>query len=194
MLDTHARKYISPLIAVVGDALIKLKLSPNNVTMIAFILGLSTGILVYFGYGIIGIIALWISGLLDAVDGYIARKENSSSAFGTLLDITSDRVVELSIVISLAFRFPDTRLSLLLLVCSIVLSMTVFLTVGALSENSGEKSFYYQAGVMERTEGFIFFTMMILLTNYISVIASLFATLVLITAVQRFLEGKRVLD
>lgn len=194
MLDTHARKYISPLISKVGDMLIKLKLSPNNVTMIAFILGISTGILVYFDYELIGIINLWLSGLLDAVDGYIARKENHSTAFGTLFDITSDRIVELSIVIALGLRFTDSRLSLLFLVCSIVLSMTVFLTVGALSEKSSEKSFYYQAGVMERTEGFIFFTLMILFTNYINIIASVFAGLVFFTAVQRFLEGKKVLD
>lgn len=32
--------------------------------------------------------------LLDAVDGYVARKLNQTSAFGALLDIVGDRIVE----------------------------------------------------------------------------------------------------
>ena len=68
------------------------------------------------------------------------------------------------------------------------------LTVGALSEKKGVKSFYYQAGVVERSEGFIFFSLMILIPSYLGIITNIFSILIIITAIQRFLEAKRLLD
>ena len=74
------------------------------------------------------------------------------------------------------------------------MSMTIFLTVGALSEKKGVKSFYYQAGVAERSEGFIFFSLMILFPGYLRIITNIFSILITVTAIQRFLEAKRLLD
>ena len=74
------------------------------------------------------------------------------------------------------------------------MSMTIFLTVGALSEKKGVKSFYYQAGVAERSEGFIFFSLMILFPGYLRIITNIFSILIIVTAIQRFLEAKRLLD
>ena len=70
--------------------------------------------------------------------------------------------------------------------------MTIFLTVGALSQNKGSKSFYYP-GVAERTEGFIFFTIMMLMPNNVGLISNIFAILIVITALQRMIEARRLL-
>ena len=83
---------------------------------------------------IIAVTLLWVSGYLDAVDGAMARRSNSSSSFGTLLDIVSDRIVEVSIVLVLGLKFVDVRYNLIVLTVCILMSMTIFLTVGALSE------------------------------------------------------------
>lgn len=90
---------------------------------------------------IIAVTLLWVSGYLDAVDGAMARRSNSSSSFGTLLDIVSDRIVEVSIVLVLGLKFVDVRYNLIVLTVCILMSMTIFLTVGALSEKKGVKSF-----------------------------------------------------
>ena len=151
MLDTHARKYVNPIIELGAEFLLKLKLTPNNVTILALLLGVSTSIFLYFDMQIIAVTLLWVSGYLDAVDGAMARRSNSSSSFGTLLDIVSDRIVEVSIVLVLGLKFVDVRYNLIVLTVCILMSMTIFLTVGALSEKKGVKSFYYQAGVVERS-------------------------------------------
>ncbi|RDY26344.1 CDP-alcohol phosphatidyltransferase family protein [Romboutsia weinsteinii] len=194
MLDTHARKYVNPVIECGAKFLLKLKLTPNNVTLLALLLGISTSIFIYFDMNIVAVIVLWLSGYLDAVDGAMARRSNTSSSFGTLLDIVSDRVVELSMILVLGLMFVDVRFNLIILTASILISMTVFLTVGALTEKKGMKSFYYQAGVAERSEGFIMFSLMILLPNYLGVITNIFSILVLFTAMQRFFEAKKILD
>lgn len=194
MLDTHARKYVNPIIELGAKFLLKLKLTPNNVTILALLLGVSTSIFLYFDMHIIAVTLLWVSGYLDAVDGAMARRSNSSSSFGTLLDIVSDRIVEVSIVLVLGLKFVDVRYNLIVLTVCILMSMTIFLTVGALSEKKGVKSFYYQAGVAERSEGFIFFSLMILIPSYLGIITNIFSILIIITAIQRFLEAKRLLD
>ena len=91
MLDTHARKYVNPIIELGAKFLLKLKLTPNNVTILALLLGISTSIFLYFDMQVVAVIVLWISGYLDAVDGAMARRSNSSSSFGTLLDIEIGR-------------------------------------------------------------------------------------------------------
>lgn len=190
MLDTHARKYVNPIIELGAEFLLKLKLTPNNVTILALLLGVSTSIFLYFDMQIIAVTLLWVSGYLDAVDGAMARRSNSASSFGTLLDIVSDRIVEVSIVLVLGLKFVDVRYNLIVLTVCILMSMTIFLTVGALSEKKGVKSFYYQAGVAERSEGFIFFSLMILIPSYLGIITNIFSILIIITAIQRFLEAK----
>lgn len=193
MLDTHARKYVEPFISKGAKFFLKLKLTPNNVTIIALIVGISTSLFIYIDMRVLAIITLWISGYLDAVDGDMARSSNKTSLFGTLMDITFDRVVEISMILVFGLKMIDVRLNLMVLLSSILMSMTIFLTVGALTDKKGMKSFYYQAGVAERSEGFILFTLMILFQSYIGMIANLFSIVVLFTAVQRLLEAKKIL-
>ena len=194
MLDTHARRFVQPAVEQAAKGFIKLGFKANQVTWLAFLVALPVSILIYQGSSWVAVILLWTSGALDAIDGSIARRLGQASPWGTLLDITFDRLVELSVIISLAARYPQTQFLLLLLTAGIVFSMTVFLTVGALSNKQGTKSFYYQAGLAERTEGFILLTLMILLPQHLDWITGLFLAAVLITAVQRMLEARKTFN
>lgn len=193
MLDTHARKYMQPVFNKAADGLIKLKLTPIHVTLIAFAIGLVSHISLYLGYLIPAALLLWLSGLFDVLDGTVARKTGQSSDLGAFLDITFDRIIEVGIIIVLALTDSSLTTMLVFLASSIVITMTVFLTVGNFAENRGKKAFYYQAGVAERTEGFIFFTLMILLPEYRLLIGYIFAGVIFFTALQRFVEGIRIL-
>lgn len=193
MLDTHARKHIQPVFDTTADFLLKKGFTADGVTKIAFAIGMSSGLLIYLDQPIWAVIALWFSGFLDAVDGTMARKTKTSS-WGTLLDISFDRLVEISVILGLAFRYPESMWVLLLLSVSIIVAMTVFLTVGALSEKQGTKSFYYQAGLGERTEGFILFTLMIVFSPYLIAITLIFIAMQIFTIFQRMAEAKRILS
>lgn len=192
MLDTHARKHVQPTVEKTADFLLKIGLTADGVTKIAFAIGVSSGFFIYMDQPLIAVFVLWLSGYLDVVDGTMARKTKPSS-WGTLLDISFDRLVEISVIVGLAFRFPDSMWALLLLSVSIIVGMTVFLTVGALSDREGMKSFYYQAGLAERTEGFILFTLMIVFSTYLTAITLIFIAVQIITVIQRMAEAKRIL-
>ena len=193
MLDTHGRKYVEPIIESIANGFINRNISANKVTVLAFVLGISSGGWMLLGQPLIATAVLWISGLLDAVDGAIARKTGTSSSWGALMDITFDRIVELSVIISLAVLYPQARLVLIMLTGSIIISMTVFLTVGALSKNTKNKAFYYQAGLAERTEGFIMSSLMMLFSNHIIIITIVYFLAILFTAGQRLKEAYKLL-
>lgn len=193
MLDTYGRKYVNPLINLVAKFLLNINLTPNNITLIAFAIGIASSVFIYFDLPIVALFALWLSGFLDAVDGAMARKKGITTSIGTLMDITFDRMVEMGIILTLAIKFPKDILHLLILTICILISMTLFLTVAALTEKKGMKSFYYQAGFAERTEGFIMFSLMIIFSHNLVFITDIFSLAVIITAFQRFLEAKRIL-
>lgn len=192
MLDTHARKYFEPIIEKIAKCIIKCGISANKITFISFVIGVSAGIVLYFKLYVLSIILLWISGLFDAVDGSAARLTNTQSKFGAQIDIVSDRIVELSIIWGLALRHYESLYAILLLVSCILISMTVFLTTGMISENKTKKSFYYQAGLMERTEGFIASTFMILLHNHLTLITYIYAILIMVTIIERVYETYKI--
>lgn len=193
MLDTHARKYTNRLFSAIAALLLRLGLTHNQVTALAFILGITSGAVLYGEHPMIAVALLWLSGLLDAVDGEMARRSGRSSVRGAQMDIISDRLVELSIVWGLALRRPDCLLPLLGLVSAILISMTVFLTTGMLTPKKGKKSFYYQAGLMERTEGFLAFTAMMLFPSALSVLTWIYAGLIGITILQRLIDAHRII-
>ncbi len=193
MLDTHCRRYIQPFIGTGAKVAVGLGMNANNVTVMAMILGVLSGVSVYFGHNFIAILVLWVSGYLDAVDGTIAREQRTSTPFGTVMDITFDRIVEGAIIIAVALRYPQFGIISLILAVSIIISMTIFLTTGPLAENRGEKTFYYQAGLAERSEGFIMLSLMILLGANAGPVINIFTGIVLFTAGQRFLEAKKIL-
>ncbi|MFB5663973.1 CDP-alcohol phosphatidyltransferase family protein [Alteribacillus sp. HJP-4] len=192
MLDTHARKYVQPLIGKTADGLLRIGLTANQVTGISFIIGAACGPLIFYDLPAAAVVLLWLSGFLDAVDGSMARK-TKTSAFGTVMDVTFDRIVEISVILGLAFRFPDTMWALLLLSVSIIFSITVFLTVGNVSDKSDMKSFYYQAGLAERTEGFILFSFMIMFPAMLLFFTLLFFAVETFTGIQRMFEAKKIL-
>lgn len=194
MLDTHARKWVEPTIKGGAKFFHRLGFTANHVTLVSFILGMLTSVLILMGKPLVAIGLLWFSGYLDAVDGSIARNYGKPSAVGTLMDITFDRVVELGMILALGFIHPEARMGLLFLSCAIIFSMTVFLTVGAMANQKGIKSFYYQAGVMERTEGFVGFSLMILMPAHVASLALIVAGLITFTGLQRFNEARKILS
>lgn len=192
MLDTNARKYFNPLFETIAKYFVNKKISANQITLLSFGLGIICAVFVYFKIYFLAFIFLWLSGLFDAVDGEVARMTNTKSKFGAQIDIVSDRIVELAFIWALALSNENITVSLLFLVSMILISMTLFLTTGMIAENKTKKSFYYQSGLMERTEGFIMFSLIIIFNKHMKLIIIIYSILILITIIQRMLESIKI--
>lgn len=70
--------------------MIKLKLTPNQITFLTLIIGIVGGIFIATGdeiYWLLGFLLLYFSVILDAVDGELARFYNKVSELGRYLDL-----------------------------------------------------------------------------------------------------------
>ena len=185
MLDTHVRHVVQPIFERLAQACARRGIGPLQVTLCAAALGAVAALALAMGWTELFLILLWLSGLLDAVDGTLARQVGSASRAGALLDIVCDRLVEVLVIMAFGLRFPDALFALLVLSGAIILSLTVFLTSAAALPANSNKSFHYQAGLAERSEGFLFFSLMALWPVAVEGVAGIFALVVIFTAGQR---------
>lgn len=185
MLDSHAHRYLQPVLDLIARRCLRMGVSANALTLAGLACGLLAAVAVASGAPILGVTLLWLSGLLDAADGTLARM-TTPSALGAVLDITSDRVVEVALIIALAWRYPEARMALLILTAAIVVAMSLFLSMAAALANSSAKSFHYAPGLAERTEGFLFLSVMTLNSSHLVTCSLLFCAAILFTMGQRY--------
>lgn len=89
-------RYINrPMATLVVKALLNTRVTPNQITVLAFFIGLFSAIL-YLGarhpYFIAAGILVQLSSVLDGADGMLARLRNQTSEYGSYLDLFLDRL------------------------------------------------------------------------------------------------------
>jgi archaetidylinositol phosphate synthase len=99
----------------------KLGLSPNQISTIGFVVGLIAACLVVAGFLEAGLIALALSQIIDGVDGGVARRYNLQSSKGQMLEVTYDRLNELTMFLALAFTSQASYLMVVLAFVAILL-------------------------------------------------------------------------
>ena len=181
------------------------KVSANQLTIVGLIFGLIGSFLIYLSslledFLIIMIISsvsiVSISFIIDTIDGSVARYEGPTT-FGGILDIFCDRLVEISIIISLV---ASDSLNLIwagmFSLASIILCISMFLIVGGITKRSSvenaSKVITYQNGLMERSETFIFFLAMIILIPWRLILLWIFSGLVFTTAILRLIKARKL--
>jgi archaetidylinositol phosphate synthase len=192
MLDTNARRFVQPLLDAVAKACARAGISANALTVAGMLFGVGAAGLVALGHPLAAFLVLWLSGLLDAADGTLARL-TTSTPMGAILDITFDRVVELSVIVALAWRFPEARLELVVLAGVIAIAMSLFLSIGAAVQNRSVKSFHYAPGLGERTEAFICLSLMILDGERLVLWTWVFVGVIAFTMAQRLRHAREML-
>jgi archaetidylinositol phosphate synthase len=192
MLDTNARIYVQPLLDAVARVCVRIGISANALTVIGMLIGIAAALLVLNGLAAAGCAVLWLSGLIDAADGTLARL-TKPSAIGAILDITFDRVVEVAMIVALASLYPDAGFVLLILAGTIAIAMSLFLSIGAAVANASVKSFHYAPGLGERTEAFICLSLMILDYERLVLWTWVFIGVIAFTMAQRLQHAYRLL-
>jgi archaetidylinositol phosphate synthase len=192
MLDTNARRFVQPLLDGVARACARAGISANALTVAGMLVGVAAAALVALGHPVAGFVVLWLSGLIDAADGTLARL-TTATPMGAILDITFDRVVELSVITAIAWRFPEARLELVILAGVIAIAMSLFLSIGAAVQNRTVKSFHYAPGLGERTEAFICLSLMIVDSERLVLWTWVFVAVIVFTMAQRLRHAREML-
>ncbi len=95
---------IRPQLKILVDPLAKrVKINPNLLTIIGLLLSFISAYLFATGNLLGGGIFIGLSGLMDILDGAVARNHNTQSTFGSILDSTADRFADAAILIGIIY-------------------------------------------------------------------------------------------
>jgi phosphatidylglycerophosphate synthase len=125
-IKSFGRKYfVRPIVSV----LIRMKLSPNIITILSLFLGIISFLFYWRGIFWAGAVFLFLCGIFDTFDGEIARQTNKVSKIGGFLDSTVDRVNEFLIYLGLfLYYFTHQHYALFWIFCAMFGSMMVSYT------------------------------------------------------------------
>ena len=83
-------RYLEPL----ADVFIRLRITPNQISMLALIAGIACAYLFFQRQFFWGSMCLILSAVFDLVDGSVARKTHAHSDFGAVFDWIVDKYVD----------------------------------------------------------------------------------------------------
>ena len=90
-------RYLEPL----ADGCVRLGITPNQVSLISLLFGFFCAYLYFEGRFVAGSVSLFISAILDLVDGSVARKVQKESEFGAVIDWVFDKYVDAFVLLGL---------------------------------------------------------------------------------------------
>ncbi|KAE8439538.1 CDP-alcohol phosphatidyltransferase family protein [Vreelandella piezotolerans] len=197
MLDRFTMPLTQRPLLALADILHRQKITADQVTLAAFIVGLSAlPLLAFEQYGW-ALAAIVLNRVGDGVDGALARLNNQQSDAGGFLDIGLDFVFYASVVLGFALADPaQNALPAALLLFAFIGTGTSFLAFAIVAKarqierpSFPKKAFYYLEGLTEGTETVAAFVLFCLFPTAFPLLACLFAAACLITTITRLWGG-----
>jgi CDP-diacylglycerol--glycerol-3-phosphate 3-phosphatidyltransferase len=171
---------------LIGKRLVRLGVTANEVTFVGVLLAGATGYLIARGDFLVSIVLLTVGGLMDTLDGVVAKAAGTSSKKGAFLDSVADRVADALIFGGVAWYLAAGRNPRLALIPFAIVAVSAIISY----ERAKAESLGYDAkgGLMERAERLIFLGVALLL--HVVFVPLLCALLALsgFTALQRFVK------
>jgi CDP-diacylglycerol--glycerol-3-phosphate 3-phosphatidyltransferase len=93
------------LLNPVVDALVRHRVHPNLISSFGFLVTLAGAILIFQRSIVAGMVVFLLGGMMDILDGRVARETGLASKFGSFYDSTLDRVSEIVVYFSLYAYF-----------------------------------------------------------------------------------------
>ena len=187
---TRLRESFNRIIVPLASFLAKIGIRANTVTTLALVTALIYPISILVlspTYHIHLTLLILISGILDSIDGVIARITSEESKLGAFLDSTMDRVSDIAYMFGLLISRIATPIEALLLLSGSMLISYIRAKYESLTSGGSLEG----VGICERAERtlLIFIIALVYYLNYIlsKVLLCLLLVLVWITVAQRFL-------
>lgn len=196
MLDHTLSRLIARPLQALAQALHRLGIGANTVTLLGFGLGIAAAVAIALqAYGM-AIALLLASRLCDGLDGTLARLTQATDA-GGFLDIALDFLFYASIPLAFALADPGRNaLAAAALLATFIgtgSSFLAFAVIAAKRQMTSTaypgKSFYFLGGLTEASETLAFFVAMCLWPQHFAVLAWVFAGLCLLTIATRLWWG-----
>lgn len=193
------RRIFRPLVIKIGEGFVKMKIKPNQASfLMLFCSILSFMMLHVFNNLVLFGIFVFITGLMDGVDGAIARLTDNSTKYGAFLDSTLDRISEIIIYATLVISGLSFYTDLIAFsgIFQILVFVTLFssLMISYLrSRAESEIKADFDIGLFARSERlFTLFIISIIPFSFVFFIGFIFLSLgIVLTAIYRFVRYRQ---
>ena len=203
MIDRYLRplkdKILFPIAGRVGSYL-----SPNQVSVIAFIFGLASCAMILLNQLYAALVFWLLNRIIDGLDGTIARLSERENDWGGYLDIMLDFTIYALIPICLALIIGDgilIYLSLSVMLGVFYINSASWMYLSAVQEKRSMKNIKKQltsvpmpTGLIEGTETIFLYTLFFFFPSYLPVLFFTVSGLTLVGIVQRMSWGYRNLQ
>ena len=192
MVLNQLRARIGPIMSTIGRALGNAGITPNTLTAISFVLALTAGFLFAADPSrpYLAAVAILCSGVLDVLDGAVARATGKVSTLGSLNDSTLDRISEVAIYAGIAYQSADYRIPPVIVLLALAFSLLVSY-VRAKGESLNIKM--SGIGIGERAERLLSLVLFALV-GYVWIGIYIILALALFTFLQRYMYVARALQ
>ena len=156
---TSNREVLKKLYSPFGWVLAKAKVPPNAITFAALIFGTLAAYLYYQGRPVMGAFFLFVSGILDLSDGYVAVNNKKATKFGAVFDWIADKWVDGFVLGAVALRYANPWVALLVVVSTMLhtfIKPVAYAEIGYAERTTGKiKDPLERTGFFGRPETFI---------------------------------------
>ncbi|WP_027967138.1 CDP-alcohol phosphatidyltransferase family protein [Halomonas halocynthiae] len=197
MLDRWTMPLTQKPLRWLARGLARVSVKPDQVTLIAFVIGMLALPLLAFELYWLALVAIVLNRLGDGLDGALARLTGTDSDAGGFLDIGLDFVFYAAVVFGFVLADPGANALVgALLLFAFIGTGTSFLAFAIMaarhqlqSPRFQHKAFYYLHGLTEGTETVLALVAFCLWPEYFPLLATLFAAACALTTVTRLWGG-----
>ncbi|MGL4610310.1 MAG: CDP-alcohol phosphatidyltransferase family protein [Trueperaceae bacterium] len=164
---------------------------PLQITLLAFVVGLSAALTAGLGYYLVALL-LWLANrFLDGLDGEVARLRKEQSDWGGYLDIICDFAIYALLPFALVWSLGSlgTFLAFAFLLLTFYVNAGSWLYLSALLEkrahSSGYTSIAFPSGFVEGAETIIFYSLFLVFPAFAPYLMLVMALLIIFTIFQR---------
>lgn len=201
MLDASITPAVKALLTPLVKLLNKTKVTPNQLTVIGFAVGLLAIPFLALHWWNLALAAILLNRILDGLDGALARYQGSSTSAGGFLDICLDFLFYAAVPVGFALADPSQNaLPASILLAAFIGTGSSFLAFAIAAEKYQltkpqfeYKSFYYLHGLTEGTETILIFAAFCIWPEYFAWLAYGFAVAAGITVFTRVYGGYHTL-
>ena len=197
MFDSRVRSLTRPIVEIASKRLAHWGVRAGHLTALGWAFGILSCVAVGFKLWVPALVAWLMNRVLDGLDGAVARHSRPTD-FGGFLDIMADFSVYAGFVVALALAIPGARVASVVLLFTYYLSGTAFLTASGLLDRRAapgrdERSVRFVGGLAEGLETVIAYALILSVPSWAVQVEWVFASMVLVTAVQRVLWARKAL-
>ena len=142
-------RYLEP----VADVFIRLRITPNQISMLALIAGIACAYLFFQRQFLWGSISLILSAVFDLVDGSVARKTNAHSNFGAVFDWIVDKYVDALVLLGVGLSGISIVSQYLAVPPIADFVIAAFAIIGSLMNTFIKPVVYAEIGYRHKVEG-----------------------------------------